>query len=143
MKKILSTILMLTLVCSLLVPSLSAAEIEPRDSRFFQDYGTTLAAEDDGIIRITFSATGLQINNSIGVATYQVEKLEDDGDWVNVTELLSGQTASGVFSYTYSRNFQGVPGETYRVQVTFVCSRNDGMESKAYTSGRITAKRYA
>ena len=115
MKKILSLILTLTLMCSVFVPSLTAA-VEPRDSAYFHSYGTTLAAEDDGIIRITFSATGLQINNSIGVATYFVERLDDDGNWESVTELLSGQTASGVFSYTYSRNFQGVPGETYRVQ---------------------------
>ena len=143
MKKLISLALALTLMCSLLVPSLTAAEIEPRDSAYFHSYGTTLTAEDDGIIRITFSATGLQINNSIGVSTYQVQRLNDDGNWEAITDLLTGQTASGVFSYTYSRNFQGVPGETYRVQVTFICSRSDGSETKAYTSGRITAKRYA
>jgi hypothetical protein len=45
-----------------------------------------------------------------------------------------------VASYTFGRYFQGVAGETYRIQVTFYCSIGTGSEHKSYTSGRITAK---
>ena len=53
---------------------------------------------------------------------------------------LSGQTGTNVASYTFGRYFQGVAGETYRIQVTFLCTINNSTETKSYTSGRITAK---
>jgi hypothetical protein len=98
-----------------------------------------MSAPGSGRIGITFKAVGTGICNQIGVANYQVFK-ETDLGWVAVSGELSGQTGTNVASYTFGRYFQGVAGETYRIQVTFYCAIGNGSEFKSYTSGRITAK---
>ena len=137
MKNVVSILLILTLLCSCIF---SAALAETRASNYFSSYGTTMSAPGNGLIGITFRAVGTDICNQIGVANYQVQKLDDDGDWVFVSNPLSGQTGTNVASYTFGRYFQGVAGETYRIQVTFLCVINNSSETKSYTSGRITAK---
>ena len=137
MKKFLSLMLVFTLMC----PCLFAyALAETRASNYFSSYGTSMSAPGGGGINITFRAVGTDICNQIGVATYQVQRREDNGNWTDVSGLLSGQTGSNVASYTFGRYFQGVAGETYRVKVTFVCVIGTGMESKSYTSGTVTAR---
>ena len=136
MKNVLSIVLILTILCSCMF---SYALAETRASNYFTSYGTTMSAPGSGRIAITFRAVGTDICNQIGVANYHVEKLTDEG-WVNVSGSLSGQTGTNVASYTFGRYFQGVAGETYRIQVTFYCSIGTGSEHKSYTSGRITAK---
>ena len=99
-----------------------------------------MSAPGNGLIAITFKAVGTGLCNQIGVANYQVFRQDDDGNWEAVSGLLSGQTGTNVASYTFGRYFQGVAGETYRIQVTFYCAIGTGCEFKSYTSGRITAK---
>ena len=99
-----------------------------------------MSAVGSGRIAITFRAVGTDICNQIGVASYTVQRLEDNGNWTAVSGLLSGQTGTNVASYTFGRYFQGVAGETYRIQVSFLCVINNTSEIKSYTSGRITAK---
>ena len=137
MKNVVSILLILTLLCSCIF---SAALAETRASNYFSSYGTTMSAPGNGLIGITFRAVGTDICNQIGVATYQVFRQDDDGNWEAVSGLLSGQTGTNVASYTFGRYFQGVAGETYRIQVTFLCTINNSTETKSYTSGRITAK---
>lgn len=137
MKNVVSILLILTLLCSCIF---SAALAETRASNYFSSYGTTMSAPGNGGIAITFRAVGTDICNQIGVASYQVFKLNDDGNWEYCSSLLSGQTGTNVASYTFGRYFQGVAGETYRIQVTFCCTINNSSEYKSYTSGRITAK---
>lgn len=137
MKNVVSILLILTLLCSCIF---SAALAETRASNYFSSYGTTMSAPGNGLIAITFKAVGTGLCNQIGVASYTVERLDDDGNWENVSGALSGQTGTNVASYTFGRYFQGVAGETYRIQVTFYCSIGTGSEHKSYTSGRITAK---
>ena len=137
MKNALSIMLILTLLCTCLFSSACA---ESRASNYFSSYGTTMGAVGNGGIAINFKAVGTDICNQIGVASYHVQKQNDDGEWVDVSGLLSGQTGTNVASYTFGRYFQGVAGETYRIQVVFVCVINNSMESKSYTSGRITAE---
>ena len=136
MKNVVSILLILTLLCSCIF---SAALAETRASNYFSSYGTTMSAPGSGRIAITFRAVGTDICNQIGVASYTVEKQTDEG-WVNVSGSLSGQTGTNVASYTFGRYFQGVAGETYRIQVSFLCVINNTSEIKSYTSGRITAK---
>ena len=137
MKNVLSLVLILTILCSCVF---SYALAETRASNYFTSYGTTMSAPGSGRIAITFRAVGTDICNQIGVATYCVQKLNDDGEWVYCSGTLSGQTGTNVASYTFGRYFQGVAGETYRIQVTFCCTINNSSEYKSYTSGRITAK---
>lgn len=137
MKHVLSIVLILTLLCSCVF---SYAVADTRASNYFSSYGTSGSAIGGGQIYITFRAVGTDICNQIGVANYCVQKLNDDGNWEYCSGQLSGQTGTNVASYTFGRYFQGVAGETYRIQVTFVCCIGTGMESKSYTSGRITAK---
>ena len=136
MKHTLSILLILTLLCSCIF---SYAIAETRASNYFSSYGTSMSAPGSGRIGITFKAVGTGICNQIGVATYTVQK-ETDVGWVDVSGQLSGQTGTNVASYTFGRYFQGVAGETYRIQVTFYCAIGTGCEHKSYTSGRITAK---
>ena len=137
MKKALSLMLIFTLLCPCLFASVLA---ETRASNYFSSYGTSMTAVGSGRIAITFKAVGTDICNQIGVASYHVERLDDDGNWENVSGALSGQTGTNVASYTFGRYFQGVAGETYRIQVSFLCVINNTSEIKSYTSGRITAK---
>ena len=137
MKKVLSLVLILALLCSC---GFTCALAEERASNYFTSYGTTMSAAGGGGINITFKAVGTGLCNQIGVASYHVERLDDDGNWENVSGALSGQTGTNVASYTFGRYFQGVAGETYRIQVTFTCIIGTSGETKSYTSGRITAK---
>ena len=139
MKNALSIILVLTLLCSSIFSGALAEEASQRSSNYFTSYGTSMGTPGGGGINITFKAVGTGICNQIGVATYTVQK-ETDVGWVDVSGQLSGQTGTNVASYTFGRYFQGVAGETYRIQVTFCCTINNSSEYKSYTSGRITAK---
>lgn len=137
MKKVLSITLILSILCSCLISPVLA---EARASNYFSCYGTTMSAQGGGGIAITFKAVGTQVCNQIGVANYHVERKNDAGNWENVSGALSGQTGTDVASYTFGRYFQGVAGETYRIQVTFCCTIDNSSEYKSYTSGSITAK---
>ena len=137
MKHVLSIVLILTLLCSCVF---SYAVADTRASNYFSSYGTSGSAIGGGQIYITFRAVGTGICNQIGVANYHVQKWHEDGYWIDVSGTLSGQTGTNVASYTFGRYFQGVAGETYRIQVTFLCCIGTGVETKSYTSGRITAK---
>ena len=139
MKNAISIILVLTLLCSSIFSGALAEEASQRSSNYFTSYGTSMGTPGGGGINITFKAVGTGICNQIGVANYQVFK-ETDLGWVAVSGELSGQTGTNVASYTFGRYFQGVAGETYRIQVTFLCCIGTGVETKSYTSGRITAK---
>ena len=139
MKHLIAILVVLTLLTSTMI-SCVLAEQQSRDSAYFTSYGTSMSAPGTGLIGITFRAVGTDICNQIGVASYQVFKLNDAGNWEYCSGQLSGQTGSNVASYTFGRYFQGVAGETYRIQVTFLCIIGTGYETKSYTSGRITAK---
>ena len=139
MKKLISILVVVTLLATTMF-SHALAEQQTRDSAYFTSYGTSMSAAGGGGINITFKAVGTDICNQIGVASYTVQKKNDAGEWVDVSGLLSGQTGSNVASYTFGRYFQGVAGETYRIQVTFTCIIGTSGETKSYTSGRITAK---
>lgn len=139
MKKLISILMVVTLLATTMF-SHALAEQQTRDSAYFTSYGTSMSAPGGGGINITFKAVGTDICNQIGVATYQVFRVEDNGNWTAVSGQLSGQTGTNVASYTFGRYFQGVAGETYRIQVTFLCCIGTGVETKSYTSGKITAK---
>ncbi len=139
MKQLIAILVVFTLLATTMF-SHALAEQQTRDSAYFTSYGTSMSAPGGGGINITFKAVGTDICNQIGVATYHVQKKNDAGEWVDVSGLLSGQTGSNVASYTFGRYFQGVAGETYRVKVTFMCIIGTGYETKAYTSGTVTAR---
>lgn len=141
MKKFISLILAVCLLCCNLVCfAQEEAEAAPRNSAYFVSYGTTLSKEGNGVIKIVFSTQATGLATTLGVATYQVFRLNDDGHWEYCSGTLNGKTASNVGSYTFGKYFYGIAGETYRVDVTFLCVMNGGAETKAYTSPCITAK---
>jgi len=139
MKKVLSVALAITLLLVSVLSCVAAEGMQPRSSNYFVSYGTAVSHQGGGTLLITFDTTALNIADQLGVATYTVQREDENGNWEDVSGPLDGQTGSGVVSYTYSRYFFGVVGETYRVQVTFVCVMNNGMESKSVTSGIVTA----
>lgn len=139
MKRFMALLIAIMLFCPCVMPVSYAEEATPRASAFFTSYGTTLSKEGNGRIKIVFSTTGTAICNKLGVAYYEVERLNDEGYWENVSGALEGSTARYVTNYTFSRFFNGVAGETYRVQVTFICLIGDDGENQAFTSGVIKA----
>jgi len=140
MKKFISMILAICLLCGGLVCiAQEQVQAETRDSAYFASYGTTLSREGNGKIRIVFSTHATGIASTLGVVNYEVERKNDDGDWVDCSGLLAGRTVSNMGSYTFSKYFYGVSGETYRVKVTFICIMNGGFETKAYTSVSLKA----
>ena len=140
MKRLMSLVIVFLMIFPGMAMAALPEESGTFSSNYFCSYGTTLSKEGNGVIQITFSTTGTGICTTLGVANFWVERLNDDGEWVNVTGVLNGSTASGVVNYTFSRYFYGVPGETYQVQVTFISVINGGAETKSHTSSIITAK---
>ena len=121
MKRLITLILAICMFCVSLGAA-ACAESVARNSAFFTSYGTTLSKAGGGTIKITFSTDATQVADTLGVANYYVSRLNSSGDWVDCTGLLSGKTASNVGSYTFSKYFNGLSGETYRVNVSFVCT---------------------
>lgn len=141
MKKLISLVMAVTILLGCMsCMAYAEAEITPYNSSYFISYGTTLSKEGNGKIKIIFQACATGVASSVGVANYEVDRLNSDGNWEDCTGLLNGETGSNVGSYTYSMYFYGKRKETYRVKVIFTCTMNGGNETKAYTSGRITAK---
>lgn len=140
MKRFITLMMAMMLFVLCVAPCAHAEDIAPYSSNFFTGYGTTLSKEGNGRIKIVFSVTGTGICSKLGVASYSVDRLNDDDHWENVSGLLNGSMGSYVTNYTFSRYFNGVAGETYRVQVTFICALNNDIETKNFTSGIITAK---
>lgn len=139
MKRFISLLLLAILLIPV-VPSAQAEEAAPRSSNFFHCYGTTLSNVGNGKFKIVFSTTGTGICSQIGVATYTVYKIHDNGVWENVSGLINGSMGTNLTTYTFSHYFYGVPGESYCVQVTFLCTINNASETRPYTSGIITAE---
>lgn len=139
MKKMWTVVLAMMMIMILSVTAL-AEDLPTRNSNYFASYGTVVSAQGGGMILITFSTTALDVASQLGVATWSVERRNAEGYWEDVTGLFPGETGSGFVSYTFNRNFIGVPGETYKVHVTFLCSMNGGVETKSHTSGIVTAK---
>ena len=137
MKKMISLALVIVLMCTTL--SVCFAETPGmRSSNYFHSYGTNMSDAGNGVLSITFSCVGMGVCSQLGVATYSVQRLNDNGYREDISGLLNGQTGSNVAAYAFGRYFYGVSGETYRVNVTFVCVLNGGIEHKTYTSASIT-----
>ncbi len=139
MKRIISIFLLILMLCSAIPFACLAEEgVAPRASDYFTSYGVNLAYQSDGRIKIVFNAVGSQICTQIGVASYEIEEKNSNGNWEDFSGLLSGRTGSGVQSYTFSKYFTPNEGKKYRVTCTFTCVI-DGMggETKNYTSGTI------
>ena len=137
MKKMISLALVIVLMCTTL--SVCFAETPGmRSSNYFHSYGTNMCDAGNGVLSITFSCVGMGVCSQLGVATYSVQRMDDDGNWEDVSGLLNGQTGSNTAAYAFGRYFYGVSGETYRLNVTFCCTLNGGSEYKAYTSASIT-----
>lgn len=80
MKKMISLALVIVLMCTTL--SVCFAETPGmRSSNYFHSYGTNMCDAGNGVLSITFSCVGMGVCSQLGVATYEVEKLNDDGDW--------------------------------------------------------------
>ncbi|MBQ8554815.1 MAG: hypothetical protein IJ438_02970 [Clostridia bacterium] len=140
MKKRLSlTMAMMMLLTGIFAGAL-AEGVMPRNSNYFSSYGASLTDEGGGTVMIMFTTTGTGLCSQLGVASYSVQRLDDDGNWEDVSGLLTGETGSNMITYSFSRYFYGVPGETYRVNVTFLSTLNGSTETKTYTSGQITVQ---
>ena len=135
MKRLVSLVLTLML----LTVSVSAYAVEARQSNYFNSYGTSLSRMGDGKIKITFSCTAAGTASQLGVSDFSVYRY-DNGNWTIISGPHSGSYGYNTSSYSFSRTFYGVPGEKYRLEVTFLSVKKDATcETKNYTSGSIVA----
>lgn len=135
MKRVISLILM----TMLLLPTFNACAAEPRDSNYFSSYGTTLSAKGNGDIKITFSCDAVNTASQLGVSNFSVYRY-NGSHWELISGPHSGSYGYGVSTYSFSRTFDGVAGEKYRVETSFTCVKNNLSETKSHTSGSIVAK---
>lgn len=138
MKKTLSIALVIMLVCTSLFTGACAESPLARSSNCFHVYGTSMRDNGGGVLSITFHCVGMGVCSQLGVASFSVQRQDDDGNWVDITGILEGEVGTNVASYTFGRYFDGIPGETYRLCVTFVGTLNGVMEHKYHISDSIT-----
>lgn len=139
MKKFISVLLAVMLLCSSVAFAAMPVTDDTQASNYFKSYGMSVSAIGSGKIYMTFSCSSVGVADQLGVATYRVQKLNSSGKWEDVTSDLSGSTKSNTTSHSFSKTFHGVKGETYRVKCTFLCVKGGGAETKSYTSGRKKA----
>lgn len=143
MRKYISLLLVFSILfCSSAFAALPETD-EMQASNYFQSYGMVITAMGSGKLYLTFTCTAVGIADQLGVANFWVEKRDSDGNWEDITGQVNGSTNTNVTSYSFSKIFNGVAGETYRVKCTFMCTKTIngvvGTEHKSYTSGRKTA----
>lgn len=139
MRKFISILLVFSiLLCSSAFAALPETD-EIQASNYFQSYGMVVTAMGSGKLHLTFTCTAVGIADQLGVATFMVQRRDSDGNWEDITGNVTGSTNTNVTSYSFSKIFNGVAGETYRVKCVFYCQKNGGAEHKSYTSGRKTA----
>ena len=128
MKRFLAFLLALTLLlCATVGFATADDEGLTRQSNYFASYGTSLSAIGGGKIKVTFSCSAVGTAETLGVATYVVQRKNSSGNW----EYASGW----VHTYSFSKTINGTAGTTYRVRCTFICTKNGTSEHKSYTSG--------
>lgn len=109
-------------------------------SNYFTCYGTNISRQGGGTLFITFSTVGVGLCDVLGVATFRIECWDENGEhWYAITADIPGETGTNVATYNFSRYFYGTTGRKYRVCVTFVCVKNNGVEHKPYSSPAIVA----
>lgn len=128
----------LFLAMSLLLVNVSAFALETRDSMYFSSYGTTISRLGNGDLKITFSCDAVGTASQLGVSSFSIY-VYNGSRWELISGPHSGSYGYNVSSYSFSRTFNGVAGEKYRVQVSFLCTKNNSTETKSYTSGGIVA----
>lgn len=136
MKRTLSLVLTLMLLCC--VASASAESPLQWNSRTLYTCNIYLSASTSGSISITFRAVGTGLCSQIGVASYEVERMDASGNWYDASGAMTGDYGYNVVSHSFNRSFSGTPGGTYRVKATFLCSQNGVIDTINYTSQTIT-----
>lgn len=115
-----------------------AEEDNTRASNYFNSYGIALSKPGSAKLNITFSCTGAGTASQIGVSNYYIQRYyEDSGLWATVSGPHNGSYSYNASSHSFSKTFQGVNGETYRVRCTFLCTKNGTTETKTYTSRSV------
>ena len=132
--------LILVIITMLCVGSIAVAEEDnTRASNYFSSYGITLSKPGSAKLNITFSCTSAGGSASqIGVSNYSIQRYDEDAaHWYTVSGPHNGSYSYNASSHSFSKTFQGVNGETYRVKCTFACVKDGTMESKSYTSRSV------
>ena len=124
MKRILSVILLLTMLCSAGVATAEAAQ--PYSDTHFQSYGIAMGTIPSGGLHIVFTVNAKETAQIIGVPYYNVlQKI--DGEWVTIAENLVGYQKVDSVSCVFSRNYlEAESGERYRVRAQMYIKKYDG-----------------
>jgi len=134
-KIIMLSILLIMLILS--VSTIASAEA----SNYFISYCSSIKAEGNGKILISFEVFGTGKMTSIGVTEIEVQK-KVGTSWVYDRTLTSSSypsfLTSNSSSYFSQVRITGVTGTQYRAILTFYAANSSGSESKNQTSNYDT-----
>ena len=133
MKKILSLVFALLMLFTTLATAFAEGP-QPRNSNCFHMCSVTVGDAGDGVVSMTFSTTGMGICSTLGVASFYVEKQNDDGSWSIVSGPRAGSCGNNVATYSCGYYFYGKVGETYRITATFIATLNGETDTRILTS---------
>lgn len=138
MKKSLSLFLALLLLCTGLIPCASAESPVQWGSRAIFTNNIYLSTPGPTTLSITFTCVGTGLCSQLGVASFYVERQDDNGNWYIVAGPYAGETGTDVVSYSFGRYYYGTPGVTYRVTATFYSTLNGVTDTSFATSAAVT-----
>ena len=141
-KQRLSLLLVLIALFTMVAPSVSATNIEPRASYYLTSYACCLVENSSGGITASYSVVGTGTMSSIGVTTAYIQK-KSGASWVTIKTLTSGSNPSFLATNTFThsgdiRYSEVASNSTYRVKITVYASNASGSDSRTVTSNTLT-----
>jgi len=139
-KRIVSLLLMVSLMLSFGCVTASAAEIMPLASTTITSYSASVAAgRNSGEIKISYEIQAKNVASTIGISTVKVYKA--DGSYVTT---IYGSTSNGLLgsnsnyrSSTYT--YKGTSGTSYYTVITFKATVGSETDTKEFTTNTIKA----
>jgi len=119
-------ILMALMILLVSVPNAAWASSQSRSDPYFHIYGVSLSTSSSGALHMVFSVTAKDFVEMVGVSHYRVQR-KVNGQWSNVTGLLSGELHMNTVTCSFSRSFsEAVSGVQYRVYALLYIRAFDG-----------------
>lgn len=140
MKRFSCALLALVLLFSTMCIASADGGITTFASSYFDSYSVYVSSPSSGKAKFTFNVTATETANTLGVASYSIQKKNSDGSYSTVYTDPTDHFGSGVVSYTYSKTYSGTSGSTYRAVVKFYCKIGSGSATATLTSVSVTAK---
>lgn len=121
----------------------TVSAIELRASQNLRSYHVGLSAKGNGQMLITYDVSGVREQDKIGVESIEIEhKTSPNSAWTYY-DTLYGSTHPDFYAYKTDTHegeiyFSGVPGESYRITITFYAEKGATSDTGEKTSLGVT-----